>query len=692
MLFMLKFFAQLMIGAFMLGLSAAPAFSAEGMWTFDNLPVKEIKKKYGFEPSRAWIDNVRLSSVRFNDGGSGSFITPTGLVITNHHVAVGQLQKMSSEKKDYVKDGFYAASKDKEVPCKDLELNVLVGMENVTDRVMSSFKGLSGDEAVKARKAEIAAIEKAALEKTGLLSQVVSLYSGGEYWLYSYKKYQDVRLVMAPEKQAAFFGGSSDNFTYPRYDLDYAVFRVYEDGKPLSNANYMRMNPDGAGNGELVFISGHPGTTLRDLTYSQVLFNRDVAYPVRLKAIDDTLEALYEYSKIGPEQKRRAATNIFYLENSKKALGSEYEGLKKKEFTDILKDKESAFRKRIGADASVKASVGSSFEDIEKAMALYAGKYEKIAYTGMVGNRLPKIALNLVFYAQEIKKPDKERLKGYHDSQLETWRYVNFSPAPIYDDLEKVYLRNDFKEGLEKLGADDPAVKAVLDGKGIDERVDELIDGTKLKSVEYRKKLVEGGIEALEKSDDPLVKMALLLAPIVRSQIKWREKNIESVLVPSSEKIAAAKFGIYGKSVYPDATFTLRLTYGEVKGYEMNGTMAPPVTTFYGLFDRFEGFEGRGDWFLPESIMKNRDKIKLSVPVNFVSDNDITGGNSGSPVINSKGEVVGVVFDGNIESLPGRFIYDGRANRAVSVHAGGIIESMRSVYGADGLVREILGK
>lgn len=689
---MLKFFAQLLVGAFVLGITSIPAFAAEGMWTFDNIPVKAIKQKYGFEPSQEWIDNVRLSSVRFNDGGSGSFITPTGLVITNHHVAVGQLQKMSSEKKDYVKDGFYASSAEKEVPCKDLELNVLVDMENVTSRVQASCNGLKGGDAVKARKAEIAKIEKEGLKKTGLLSQVVSLYGGGEYWLYSYKKYQDVRLVMAPEKQAAFFGGSSDNFTYPRYDLDYAVFRVYENGKPLENKNYMRMNPEGAKNGELVFITGHPGTTLRDLTYSQVLFNRDVKYPVRLDSIDSALKALYEYSAIGPEQKRRAATNIFYLENSKKALGSEYEGLKKAEFTDILKNKESELIKKIDADPKLKKDTGSAFEDVEKAMKLYGSRYEKIAYSYIVGYRLPKTAFSIVFYAMETVKPDGERINGYHDSQLETWKYVNFSPAPVYDDLEKAMLKCELEETLKKLGPDDPVVKIALDGKTPEARAEELISGTKLKSVEYRKQLAEGGMDAVRNSEDPLIKFALKLAPIVQSNIKWSEKNVESVLVPAKEKIAAAKFAVYGKSVYPDATFTLRLSYGEVKNYEMNGTFAPPYTTFYGLFDRWLGFGGEGDWTVPESIKKNASKINLSTPVNFVSDNDITGGNSGSPVVNAKGEVIGVVFDGNIESLPGRFVYDEKANRAVSVHAGGIIESMKNVYGAEKLVNEILGK
>ncbi len=689
---MLKFLTQLMIGTFLIGLATVPAFAEEGMWTFDNLPLKTLKQKYNFEPTQEWIDNVRLSSVRFNDGGSGSFITPTGLVLTNHHVAVGQLQKMSTQTKDFVKDGFYADSHEKEVKCSDLELNILVDMKNVTPDIQNAIKGKTGDEAIKARKAKIAEIEKQNLDKTGLRSDVVTLYGGGEYWLYTYKKYHDVRLVMAPEKQAAFFGGKSDNFTYPRYDLDYAIFRVYENGKPLQNKNFMRMNPAGAKDGELVFVSGHPGTTKRDLSYSQVLFNRDVSYPTKLEMIDSSLKTLYEYSKRGPEEKRRAATLIFYLENSQKALGSEYVGLKNSEFTSILEQKENILKEKIAKDPELSKSVGNAFKDKEKAMKLIAKRYDQLVHRYITGNTLPKLAISMVFYATETLKPDKDRIKGYHDSQLEEWKYINFSPAPIYNDLEEVMLANNLQLSLEKLGADDEAMKAVLEGKTPAQKAKELIAGTKLQSVEVRKQLIEGGIEAMKKSDDPLIQMALKIAPMVYKEIKWQEKEVEPMVTPASEKIADAKFKIYGKTIYPDATFTLRMSYGTVKGYEMNGTMAPPFTTFYGLYDRYYGFEGQGDWTVTEKVLNARNKIDLSTPINFVSDNDITGGNSGSPIINKKGEVVGLAFDGNIESLPGRFIYDGKANRTVSVHSAGIIESIKNIYGAEKLAKEILGK
>ena len=371
----------------------------------------------------------------------------------------------------------------------------------------------------------------------------------------------------------------------------------------------MRINPAGAKDGELVFVSGHPGTTKRDLSYSQVLFNRDVLYPARLESIDKTLKTLYEYSKRGTEEKRRAATLIFYLENSQKALGSEYIGLKNSEFTSALEQKERVLKDKIAQDPELVKSVGSAFKDKEKAMKLYAKNYDKLVYRYIAGNTLPKLALSMAFYATETLKPDKDRFKGYHDSQLEEWKYINFSPAPIYNDLEEVMLQSDLELALEKLGADDEAVKEVLEGKTPAERAKELISGTKLQSVEVRKQLIEGGIEAMKKSDDPLIKMALKLAPILHKEIKWQEKEIEPMVIPASEKIADAKFKIYGKTIYPDATFTLRMSYGTVKGYEMNGTMAPPFTTFYGLYDRYHGFEGEGDWAITEKVLNARNKV-----------------------------------------------------------------------------------
>ncbi len=691
-----KYVKFIAAAAVLLSASTSALKAEEGMWTFDNIPLKELKTKYNFSPDKSWLDNVRLSSVRFNDGGSGSFISEKGLVLTNHHVAVGQLQKMSSKGKNYVKDGFYAINQPEEVKCSDLELNILLDLKDVTSEVKKSFASLKGEEAIKARKAAIAKIEKENLDKTGMRSDVVSLYQGGEYWLYTYKKYRDVRLVFAPEKQIAFFGGSTDNFTYPRYDLDFAIFRVYENDKPVTCKNYMKINPEGAKPGELVFVSGHPGTTKREITYTQYLFNRDYIYPTNLENLSNSLKILYDYSKRGDEETRIAATTIFGLENAQKAYGGEYTGLKNPEFTAQFEKKEKDLREKINANPQIKKEVGTSFEDIEKALKLYKERFNEAIYgtinTGRRGAALPSIARSVVTYALEITKPDSERLEGYHDSQLDTWKYITLSPAPIYKDLEEVQLAGTFNNALKKLGKDHKIVKIMLDGKTPQTRAKELISGTKLNDVEYRKSLINGGLDAVKKSDDPLIKLALQLDPDAREFHKWMESKIEPLITPATEKIAAAKFKIYGKDVYPDATFTLRLAYGTVKGYEMNGTMAPPFTTFYGLYDRYYSFQKQNEWFLPESYIQHKDHINLSTPLNFVSDNDITGGNSGSPVISTKGEVVGLIFDGNIESLPGRFIFDDKSNRAVSVHTAGIIESLRKVYKTDKLIKELLGE
>lgn len=686
----MKKFAAGLAAAFFLSMAQSPVSAEEGMWTFDNPPVKQLKEIYCFEPSKQWLDHLRLASVRFNDGGSGSFVSPNGLVLTNHHVAVGQLQKMSSENKDYVKDGFYASERTQEVKCTDLELNVLVQMQDVTARVMKAAEKLSGDEAIKARKAEIAKIEQEGLEKTGMRSDVVTLYHGGEYWLYTYKKYRDVRLVMAPEKQAAFFGGSADNFTYPRYDMDYAIFRAYENDKPVKTQHYLKMNPDGVKDGDLVFVSGHPGTTKRQNTYAQYLFNRDYIYPNSLERFDALISALNAYSAKGPEEKRRAATIIFYLENSKKAYGGEYQGLQNENFTKEFKAREDSLRRAVASNPEVKKEVGSAWEDVEKAMKLYGDKYAEGSFGFLRGQRLPSIAMNIVLYVTETAKPDAERLDGFHDSQLDEWRFINLSPEPIYKDLEEAVLAANLELSLKKLGDGNKNVRTLLGGKAPQQRAKELIENSRLSDVNYRKELLDGKMDALKKSDDPLIRLALELEPSFQEYYKWQEKELESLVTPAKEKIAAASFKIYGKEMYPDATFTLRLSYGTVKGYEMNGTFAPPFTTFYGLYDRHYGFEGRDDWWLPESFLTRKNKLNLSSYVNFVSSNDVVGGNSGSPVVNRNGELVGLVFDGNIESLVGRFLYDGNNNRTVSVHTAAIIESLRNIYDAEGLTKELL--
>jgi hypothetical protein len=665
----------------------------EGMWTFDNPPVKQLKEKYNFTPTEQWLDHIRLSSVRFNDGGSGSFVSPNGLVITNHHVALGQLQKISNAQKDYVKDGFYAKTQAEEVKSPDSELNVLVSMENVTDRIQGAVKaGMTEKQALDARKAEQAKVQKESLDKTGLRSDVVSLYQGGEYWLYRYKKYTDVRIVFAPEQQAAFFGGDPDNFTFPRYDLDFALFRVYENGRPVQSKDYLKWNTKGASDGDLIFVSGHPGSTERGLTVTQLENERDVLYPLRINRYKRELQALRAYSGRGTEQARQAADEIFSLENTVKAFTGEYNGMDKALFDKKTKE-ESELRAKVAANPDWQRQYAGAWDDIAAATKRQRDLYKLQQFRSIsTASNLASLARQIVVYAAEIKKPDAQRLNGYHDSQLEELKFYLFSPAPIYPEFEEAQLTFSLQDSLSQLGPDDPWVKAILGGKTPAQVASEVIRGTKLTDPAARKGLAEGGEAAVNSSTDPLVVLARKADPFFRELRKQYEENVESVMTAAQEKIAKAKFAIYGKSVYPDATFTLRLAYGTVQGYPMNGTKAPSKTTFYGLYDRSASFDNKPPFNLMPRFVQRTAQINLSTPLDFVATADIIGGNSGSPVINRNGEFVGIIFDGNIESLTGNFVYLEETNRAVAVHSAAMIEALRKIYDAPALATELEGK
>ena len=660
------------------------------MWTFDNPPTKLVQDKYNFAITQQWLDHVRLSSVRLNDGGSGSFVSPTGLLLTNHHVALGQLQKNSTPERDYVKSGFYARTSAEEIKSPDLEVNVLVSTENVTARVQDALKGARNPEQEFAkRKDVIAAIERESLDKTGFRSDVVTLYQGGEYWLYRYKKYTDVRIVFAPEQQIAFFGGDPDNFTYPRYDLDFALFRVYENGQPIRSENFLKWNPKGAADGELVFVSGHPGSTQRLDTLAQLEFERDLLEPAILKIYRSRIDALKKYSATSPEAARRALSQIFSLENSVKAYDGRLKGLQDKRVMDAKRADEAKFRAQVAANPQWKASYGNAWDQIAAAEKKAQTRFKEQYFHG-VRSSLTDLARQIVEYIAEIKKPDGERLDGYHESQLESTRLQMFSPAPIYPDMEIARITGALELDLSEVGPNDPWVKLVLNGKSPREVATELVNGTKLTDADVRKKLVEGGESAVAASTDSMIVLARKLDPVRRELTKWLEDNVQSVEQRAGEQLGKARFAAFGKSTYPDATFTLRLSYGQVKGYPMNGTIAPPMTTMYGLYDRSASFGNTGAFELPQRYVDGRTKLDLSTPFNFVSSNDIIGGNSGSPVVNKNGEIVGLIFDGNIESLVGDFVYEGETNRAVAVHTAAITETLRKLYGAEALANELL--
>ncbi len=671
----------------------APIMRAEeGMWTFDNPPMKQLAAKYNFHPTQAWLDHLRLSSVRMNDGGSGSFISADGLLLTNHHVARGQLQKNSTAEHDYIANGFYATTPDQEMKSPDMEVNILVGMENVTEKVQGAAKGIKDPkDAIKAREAEIAKITKESKDKTGLRSDIVSLYNGGEYWLYTYKAYTDVRIVFAPEEQAAFFGGDPDNFTYPRYDTDMAIFRVYDNGKPLHTDNYLKWSAKGAAPGELVFVSGHPGSTERDETMAQLLVQRDIVGPGVTEYLQRRVADAQKFAAQGPEQARLVATTIFGLQNSLKVYIGRKDALADKAILEKKQADESDFRARIDANPEWKKEYGGVWDTIAKGEELVKPEIKGQIFRRS-DSRLLGMALQIVQYVTEIKKPDGERLPQYHDAGLQTLKFQLASPAPIPVSLEKLYMTTALSLGTDKMGKDDPYFKAILNGNDIPTTVNTLIDGTKMGDPAFRKSLMDGGEAAVAASTDPMIVTARRLDPVVRANQMRLRDTISTILTPAGEKLGKARFLAYGRDAYPDATFTLRLSYGTVDGYPYNGTIAPPFTTFYGLYDRSASFSNKDPFDLTPKQAAALPKLDLSTPLNFVTTNDIIGGNSGSPVVNREGELVGLVFDGNIESMAGDFVYDGSKNRTVAVHSAGMMEALRKIYGAGALADEIEGK
>jgi hypothetical protein len=669
-------------------------FADEGMWTFDNPPLKQWKEKYNFEPTQEWLDLVRLASVRLNDGGSGSFVSPNGLLMTNQHVAGGQLQKVSTLEHDYIHEGFYARSAAEELKCPDLEINVLVSYENVTTRVNGAVKaGASDKEANQQRKAEMSAVEKESTEKTGLRSEVITLYSGGEFWLYCFKKYTDLRLVFASEEQIAFFGGDPDNFTYPRYDLDVAFFRVYENGQPLKTDHYFKWSANGPADGEFVVASGNPGSTARLLTLAQIQYQRDVGNPLQMQVWTARRDALVEYSKRGPEQARQAGEIIRGLNNSIKRLIGQQEGLNNSRLMEKKETEERALRQAVERNSDLRQKYGNAWDQIAIAYRDLPDTAKRIAFSTIAYSRLGNFASTLVRYAAEIEKPNSQRYEEFRDSKLESLKFALFSPAPIYPAMEEVQLTNWLGVAGRALGPTDPFVRAALQGRSAAEAAREAVAGTKLADIAVRKALLSGGADAIAKSDDPLIQLARRVEPIIRELRAWNEEKIQSVETSAGQKIAAARFVAYGRTVPPDANFTLRLSYGRVLGYEQGTTFVPFKTTFYGLYDRARSFDEKPPFDLPRRWKEAGTKLDLATPLDFAYSADTIGGNSGSPVINRKAEIVGLNFDSNVQKLSNRYWYieEAEGSRAVAVHSTAIIEALRKLYDAVPLAREITG-
>jgi hypothetical protein len=670
-------------------------FGDEGMWTFDNPPLKQWKETYNFEPSTQWLDNVRLASVRLQDGGSGSFVSPNGLLMTNQHVASGQLQKVSTAQRDYTLEGFSAQSPEEELKCPDLEVNVLVSFEEVTKRVQDAVKaGASDSEANLQRRAMMAAIEKESTDKTGLRSDVVTLYSGGEYWLYRYKKYTDIRLVFAVEEQVAFFGGDPDNFTFPRYDLDVAFFRVYENGRPLKTDHYFKWSAAGPVDGEFVILPGNPGSTDRLLTMTQIKYQRDIGNPLQMQVWTSRRDALERYAKTGAEAARRSGALRRSLENSIKRLVGQQEGLQVARLIGRKEAEEKALRDAIAAKPDLQKQYAPAWDRIAAAYTGLPDKAKRIAFSTLTPSRLGQLAQLLVLYSQETAKPNNDRWAEYRDSALDSLKFNLLSPAPIYKDMDEAQLAGWLAEGLKTLGPNDPFIKAALNGATPAAAAKALVSETKLDDVAARKALIDGGADAIAKSSDPMIQLARRTVPVYRELRTWNETNIQSIETAAGQKIAEARFAVYGKTVSPDATFTLRLSYGRVLGYEELTTYVPFKTTFFGLYDRARSFDEKPPYNLPSRYKDGMAKLDLSTPLNFVYTADTIGGNSGSPVINRNAEIVGLNFDSNVQKLSNRYWYvdETDGGRAVAVHSAGIIEAIRKLYPAEALVRELTGK
>jgi hypothetical protein len=680
------------LGSLLLSMNLSFLNADEGMWLFNNPPRKQLKEKYGFDATDAWLEHVQKSSVRFNSGGSGSFVSEDGLALSNHHVGADALQKFGDKDHDYLRDGFYARTLADEKRCLDLELNVLMSIEDVTDRVNAAVKpGVAAEEAFIARRAVTNAIEKESSDKTGLRSDVVTLYQGGQYHLYRFKKYTDVRLVFAPEQQIAFFGGDPDNFEYPRFDLDICLFRAYENGKPARIQHYLKWSAAGAKENELIFVSGHPGRTSRLFTVAELEYVRDRRLSYALERLHGLEVLLTAYSARTDENARRAKDDLFGIQNSRKAYDGELAGILDPGLMARKKAAEQKLRDAVAARTELKDTL-SAWDRIAEAQNVIAGqalKYNLLEAGHGFNSTLFGIARTLLRASQEKPKPNSDRLREFAEAGLQSLELQLFSEEPIYDDFEQLKLADSLTWLAGQLGYTQEVVQRVLAGKSPRQRASELVRGTKLKDVASRKKFYQEGQAAVDAARDPMIELAKLIDPEARAVRKILETQSE-IKQQAHALIEKARFAIEGTGNYPDATFTLRLAYGTVKGYEEGGQHIPFQTTLAGLYERGAEHKNQPPFDIPARWLQRKGKLDLKTPFNFVSTADIIGGNSGSPVINRQGEFVGIIFDGNLQSLVLEFAFTDEQARATSVCSPAIIEALRKVYDTRDLAEELL--
>ena len=674
----------------MLALSSA-AHAEEGMWTFNDFPAQKTKAAYGFEPTPAWLDHVRLSSVRLARGCSGSFISGTGLVLTNHHCVRECLDQLSTAKDDFVTRGFSAKASQDERQCPAMEINQLLEISDVTARLGKVTAGLADKAQNDARKAEIARIEKECATSDQLRCDVVTLFNGGRYDLYKYRRYQDVRLAFAPEAAIAHFGGDPDNFNFPRFCLDMALVRVYDAGKPAITPEHLSFASTSPKAGDLTFTSGHPGTTRRLKTVAELEYLRDVDLPATISRYAELRGMLTEFGERGKEQRRISMADLLGVENALKGLTGRHQALVDKRFFATKLSEEKSLRGKLEADPAKRAAVVPSFAAIETSMAklaeLRAELNGKEAHRGF-GSRSLSAAVSLVRWAAEKDKPNAERLPEYGDAKVPALKAQVLAKAPVYPELEIAELTFGLTKLHEALGPGDPFVKKILGLASPRQKATELVRGTKLRELSDRTRLFEGGQKAIDSSKDPLILLAKAIDADGRAVRKKYEDEIEAVVKKHSEILARARFEALGPGTYPDATFTLRLSYGTVKGFPHRGQPVEPITTVAGLFDRATGAE---PFELPGSWIRAKSKLSPETPMNLATTNDIIGGNSGSPLIDRNGALIGLVFDGNIYSLGGDFGFDPELNRTVAVESAVILEALKQVYEARRLVAEIQG-
>ena len=665
------------------------AFADEGMWLFNQPPRQLLRERYQFDATDDWLEHLQKSSVRFNSGGSGSFVSADGLLISNHHVAADALQKLSTKDKNYLRDGFYARTPAEEIKCRDLELNVLQSIEDVTARVNAAVpKDASPDDAFKARRKVIAAIEKESLDRTKLRSNVVTLWHGGAYHLYCYKRYTDVRIVFAPEQQIAFYGGDPDNFEYPRFDLDICLFRAYENGQPVQVKDYLKFSPTGSAEGDLVFVAGHPGNSSRSLTMADLEYVRETL-PLSLERTKQIEVLLVNWSARSVENARRARHNLDSVQNGRKVGDGRYAGL----LDPAL------FAEKAAAEADLKARLAgkpefadalAAYDKIAEADKILLAQFQTKRFIDQAFNCASfGLARNLLRAGDERPKPNGERLQEFSDSSRDSFELSLFSDTPIYPDFEILKLTDSLSYLAAHLGVNDPLVQKILAGKSPRERAAELINGTQVRDGAFRRRLYDGGAAAVTAANDPLIELARLVDPETRAQRKVSEAQGE-IKQQAYAAIARAKIAVLGTANYPDATFTLRLTFGTIKGYEEDGHPVPAKTTFAGLYERAAEMKNRPPYDLPPLWEKRKSHLDLGTPLDSVSTLDIIGGNSGSPVVNRTGEFVGIIFDGNLQGLPWDYAFTDKQGRAIEVESAAIHEALDKVYAAKALVRELV--